>query len=160
MANRFGQRLIASVLGVAITSLNFGSSLPVTKRGVQCPTAAIQTVVEVEHEKNCCGELVAKTIVREPREGEVGFKQCCCAEKKAADHKVEKQTTSVSKPTLVCALGDKFPNQSYEPIISSPKISSLAGSSCIGPVFEPPTPPSQSIELSHSLLVCMTHHAD
>lgn len=144
-ADRFGRKLIAFVLAVAILSLNFGVSVPKTAKGIQCPTAPIQKIVEVVREKNCCGKIVSKTIVRAPQEGEKGFKQCCCAEKKAANHEEEKQTTSVNKPTLVCALSDNPLNQAFEPLAQSWNETRYADTRQISPVAVPPTPPPQII---------------
>jgi|GEM_PF-4164126 len=51
-----------------------------TAVGVQCPTAPVQEIVEVE-KTACCS---TKLVVRAPRPGDKDFKQCQCAEKKAA----------------------------------------------------------------------------
>jgi hypothetical protein len=97
-------RLIGIVLSIALASMQFGAKMPVTQRGIQCPTAAIQEITEVKLVKNCCGKLVPQTTVRKPREGEAGFKQCRCAEKKAVDHEEEKTATEPTKPVSVAMI--------------------------------------------------------
>lgn len=57
---------------------------PRTRIGLQCPTAPIQTITITHIDKDCCGHPIEVTERRAPRPGEPGFKQCACAEKKAA----------------------------------------------------------------------------
>jgi len=91
--------LIALLLSVAVAMLTTPISTVVTPRGVQCPTARIQTVTEVRYVRNCCGKLVAQTIERAPREGEAEFKQCRCAEKKALERHDQAKSAD-SRPSL------------------------------------------------------------
>ena len=67
---------------------------PTTRAGVQCPTAAVQTLVE----RDCCGRVVK----RAPKPGDRVFVQCACAEKKSASHKA----TVLTKVDLWIAAGE------------------------------------------------------
>lgn len=144
-ANKLLHRLLVLMVSVALATMNFGASAPVTPRGVQCPTAPIQQVVETKYVKNCCGELVAQTTVRKPHEGEAEFKQCRCAEKKAADHQDEKQATESVKPIPLAAMSESLADLHFEPLqlpLESPVYVPVDRKT---PVFAPPTPPPQFI---------------
>ena len=144
-ANKLLHRLLVLMVSVALATMNFGANAPVTPRGIQCPTAPIQQVLETKYVKNCCGELVAQTTVRKPHEGEASFKQCRCAEKKAADHQDEKQATESVKPIPLAALSESLADLHFEPIqmpLESPVYVPIDRKT---PVFAPPTPPPQFI---------------
>jgi hypothetical protein len=119
---------------------------PHTARGVQCPTATVQTVTEVSLVRNCCGKLVAKTIQRKPREGEPGFKQCRCAEKKAADAQQKSEASESSRPALAIAiLNPLFQFQAVSILPAAIQAHTYLFSSSFSPAFAPPTPPPQLI---------------
>ena len=101
-------RLIGILLSIALASMHIGVKMPVTQRGIQCPTATVQQITEAKLVKNCCGVWVSQTTLRKPREGEPGFKQCRCAEKKAVDHEEEKMATESNKPISVAILTETF----------------------------------------------------
>ena len=86
--------------------MHLGVRMPVTQRGIQCPTAAVQKITEVKLVKDCCGKLVPKVLARSPQEGEPDFKQCRCAEKKSIQHEEEKTPTASSKPISLAALSN------------------------------------------------------
>lgn len=77
---------------------------PLTPKGVQCPTAPVQSVTEVVYVKNCCGKIVPQTIQRKPREGESAFVQCRCAEKKAAETQQKTESNESSRFSFVAIL--------------------------------------------------------
>lgn len=77
---------------------------PITPKGRQCPTAPVQVVTEVTYEKDCCGKLVTRSIQRKPRDGELGFVQCRCAEKKAAETQQKTESSESSRFSLVAVL--------------------------------------------------------
>ena len=52
---------------------------PITPKGVQCPTATVQTILVAK--LDCCKRIVGYEV-RKIKEGERGFKQCQCAEKR------------------------------------------------------------------------------
>lgn len=70
--------LVATLVALGLLCATF-AGFAVTPRGVQCPTAPVQTVVV----RDCCGRLVARV----PKPGERTFVQCRCAEKKTAPQK-------------------------------------------------------------------------
>lgn len=92
------------ILAVVISSLllwcagSRGASL--TARGVQCPTAAVQTVAVAK--RDCCGRLVGYEV-RKPTEGEKGFKQCRCQEKRQGAVQAEASPRNESLPSAVLA---------------------------------------------------------
>ena len=77
---RFPIRIAALFAAVAMACASLLGFMPVTRQGVLCPTAPIQSVVKLK--RNCCGHLVLEK--RAPRPGEREFVQCRCAEKKSA----------------------------------------------------------------------------
>lgn len=77
---RFTLRIVALLAAVVMACASLVGLMPVTRAGVFCPTAPVQTVVKLE--RNCCGKLVIEK--RAPRPGEREFVQCRCAEKKSA----------------------------------------------------------------------------
>ena len=131
------------ILAFAVAMLTCILSMPVTPRGVQCPTAAIQKIQVVSYEHLPCGCIVKKVTERAPHEGEAGFKQCRCAERKAAD-KQEQSASAESKPILTMACG---------PIVKICFTGSClmrlwvctayATSTRTAPTFSPATPPPQ-----------------
>ena len=66
--------LIAILATLGFLCAAFLGNAPTTRAGVQCPTAAVQTMSV----RDCCGRLT----IRAPRPGESGFKQCRCQEKR------------------------------------------------------------------------------
>lgn len=56
---------------------------PRTAAGVQCPTAAVQTIQVAV--RTCCGKIVGYRA-QAPKPGQREFVQCRCAEKKSAEH--------------------------------------------------------------------------
>lgn len=77
------RQLLALVLTALLVWCSVSRAATVTPRGVQCPTAAVQTVLVAK--RDCCDRIVGYEV-RKPKEGEKGFLQCQCAEKKAAQH--------------------------------------------------------------------------
>lgn len=134
-------RLIALVVSVALASMNLGVQAPVTQRGIQCPTAAVQTVKVTTLEKSCCGKLVAKTEVRKPKEGEAGFKQCRCAERKASEHEQQKQASENSKPVSVAMLAMPEGLSFFPKLVIPFSHHEQRNPIWIAPAFAPPTPP-------------------
>ena len=117
--------------------------MPVTQRGIQCPTATVQQVTEVKLVKDCCGKLVPKVQVRKPKEGEPEFKQCRCAEKKAADHENEKTATESYKPISVAVLSNSVSMVPFEAIdLPFAKLALHVGEQA-PPTSPPLTPPPQ-----------------
>lgn len=92
------------VLSVVLGLCSVPYVSPMTPKGVQCPTAPVQSVTEVVYVKNCCGKLVPKTIQRKPREGESTFLQCRCAEKKEADSQQKPESNESSRFSFVAIL--------------------------------------------------------
>lgn len=146
LTNTLLAKTFALLLAVAIATANFGVKLPITPRGIQCPTATVQQVVEVVREKNCCGELVAKTVVRKPREGEAEFKQCRCAESKAANHEQDKDSTTGSvKPIMVAFVQSDSQEIDWGHKLCLTVEVAHRPLSKLPLIFEPPTPPPQFI---------------
>jgi hypothetical protein len=138
-------RLIGIILSIALASMHLGVRMPVTQRGIQCPTATVQQITEVKLVKDCCGKLVPQSTVRKPREGEPGFKQCRCAEKKAADHGEEKTATESYKPILVAVLSSWSSTTSFE-AIDMPLVKLTLNVGDQAPPTSPPvTPPPQLV---------------
>ena len=77
---RFTVRIAAFLAAIAMACASLVGFMPVTRAGVFCPTAPVQSVVKLD--RNCCGRLVLEK--RPPRPGEREFVQCRCAEKKSA----------------------------------------------------------------------------
>ena len=69
--------------------------LQATQAGVQCPTAAVQTISVAV--RDCCGKVTGFTT-RAPKPGEQGFVQCRCAEKKTT---TQKATLSSKVPLFI-----------------------------------------------------------
>lgn len=102
--------------------------VPMTAKGVQCPTAAVRTVTV----RDCCGRLV----VRAPLPGEKAFVQCQCAEKKGAAH----DATVPSKVHLYLVASE--PLESAEPLALPRTVYAFAAafaSTNLPPPFRPPT---------------------
>lgn len=137
--------VIAWVLAFAIAALGSFGFAPSTPQGKQCPTAAVQEVVEVKYVKTCCGKVVPVKFKRAPREGEAGFKQCQCAEKKAADKDDQARAAEYCVvPQMHVA--QALPADFAYPIVGGDK--SRPASTCRtteNVVFSPPTPPPQFI---------------
>lgn len=91
-------------LALSILLCSLFSGTPTTPKGVQCPTAAVQTVSDIVNVKSKFGKLVEQTIQRKPREGESTFLQCRCAEKKAADTQQKAESTESSRFSFVAIL--------------------------------------------------------
>lgn len=77
------RQILALVLTALLLWCSVSRAATVTPRGVQCPTAAVQEILVAK--RDCCDRIVGYEV-RKPREGEKGFKQCQCAEKKVAQH--------------------------------------------------------------------------
>ncbi|GEM_PF-1499898 len=77
------RQILALVLTALLLWCSVSRAATVTPRGVQCPTATVQSVVVAK--RDCCDRIVGYEV-RKPKEGEQGFLQCRCAEKKAAPH--------------------------------------------------------------------------
>ena len=92
-----GFKVLILILGLILSQARFGSVE--TAKGVQCPTATVQTIKVVTYERTPCGCLVKKVTERAPRQGEAGFLQCRCAEKKDAQQ--ETARTGESRPKVV-----------------------------------------------------------
>jgi len=139
-----GRALVAWVLAFAIAVLGCFGFAPSTPRGLQCPTASVQEVTVVEYVKTCCGKLVPVTVKRAPREGEAGFKQCQCSEKKAADKDDQAKSAEhrVAPPMHVAqALTADFAYLLVTRDDSRPTPSDRTSDSV---AFSPTTPPPQS----------------
>jgi hypothetical protein len=137
--------LIGIVLSIALASMHFGAKIPVTQRGTQCPTAAVQQVREIKIVEGCCGKKVEEIQVRKPKEGEPGFKQCRCAEKKVADHEEEKTATESNKPISVAVLSDSSSTTTYEALdMPFVKLTLHVGDQT-PPTSPPITPPPQLV---------------
>lgn len=93
------RQLLALVLTVLLCWTSVSRAATVTPRGVQCPTAAVQEIVVAK--RDCCNRIVG-VEVRKPREGEKGFVQCRCAEKKSAQHGAAEPT--VPRVEAMCAI--------------------------------------------------------
>jgi hypothetical protein len=111
---RFTLRIVAFLAAVAMACASLVGFMPVTRAGVFCPTAPVQTVVKLE--RNCCGKLVLEK--RAPRPGEREFVQCRCAEKKSA----HEATLVASKIVLFFqgdspSVGESSPTR--EPLVAS-----------------------------------------
>jgi len=138
-------RLIGIILSIALVSMHLAERTPVTQRGIQCPTAEVQLITDVILEKDCCGTLVQKVQVRKPKEGEPEFKQCRCAEKKAADKEEEKTVTKSYKPISVAVLSDLKSITSFG-VIDVPFVKpTLNVGVQTPPTSPPPIPPPQLI---------------
>ena len=143
--HEWSRSLTAWLLSLAVVLLTCNPSLPVTPRGVQCPTAAVQTVVETKFVRNCCGKLVAVESERAPREGEAAFKQCRCAEKKAAE-KQEQAKSSEERETTVLFLCSSGPIHIRGPIFDSGQATFIRRGRTFEDIsFSPPTPPPKFI---------------
>lgn len=133
------------LLAYAMLLLVFPFNIPVTARGIQCPTAAIQKVSVVTLERTPCGCLVKRVTERAPREGEKGFKQCRCAEKKAAEKQDQDKTNEVRQAPILflnCSDLRHIRGTVLEPVrttfdASRGVVTDLA--------FSPPTPPPKFI---------------
>ena len=118
---------------------------PRTPRGLQCPTAPVQTIRDVTMVK-CCGKLVAKTTFRKPHEGEVGFKQCLCAERKNAEAQQKALgSESIRQAIELALIGPVFHLPEISLIPRDHQVSDLITKQCFAPAFAPPTPPPQAI---------------
>lgn len=87
------------VLGV------FASVSPVTltPEGQHCPTAQVSVIHETVQLTDCCGNVVEKTIQRQPHLGDREFVQCRCAEKKSTESNCVKESKLVaSVPAVFC----------------------------------------------------------
>jgi len=84
----FFNLLVIMQVGLMLVS-SWSSFVIPTKVGVHCITAKVQFVHEVVANKKCCPP---KVIVRAPRLGEPGFKQCLCTEKKAGKQEAERES--------------------------------------------------------------------
>lgn len=80
------RQILALVLTALLVWGSVSRAASVTPRGVQCPTAAVQSVVVAQ--RDCCGRIVGYEV-RKPKEGERDFLQCRCAEKRNATHSVD-----------------------------------------------------------------------
>jgi hypothetical protein len=87
-AKGFFNLLVILQVGLMMVASSSSFVVP-TKIGVHCPTAKVQFVQEIVANNKCCPP---KVIVRAPRIGEPGFKQCLCAEKKASKQEAEKES--------------------------------------------------------------------
>lgn len=136
--------LVSIVLSLALLLTNTSTFLSQTPRGIQCPTATVQQVTEVTYVKDCCGKLVAVTKVRKPKEGEAGFKQCRCAEKKSAEKQEEAKSTE-TRPSVIMLPANSASVTLRLPLFNSSAIESLwAQVQRETPTFSPPTPPPQN----------------
>lgn len=111
------RQLLALVLTALLVWCAVSRAATVTPRGVQCPTAAVQTAVFAK--RDCCGKVVGYEA-RAPREGEKGFLQCRCAEKKAQQHGAAETTTPrvealfAAEAPLALALPSRLPEAKAE----------------------------------------------
>lgn len=141
---RLAQRLDqASALFIAFAiALLFCSFPQMTPRGVQCPTAPVQHIVDTVSVLNCCGKLEIRTVVRQPKEGELGFKQCFCAERKSADAQTALPSTD-SKVVPTADLPSALWTQRWKPLwIPRVSIASISdGSGDLDPFAPDPPPP-------------------
>lgn len=94
------RQVLALVLTALLLWCSVSRAATATPRGVQCPTAAVQTVVFAK--RDCCGKLVGYEA-RKPKEGEKGFLQCRCAEKKSVPHGSEASSPRVEATFALAA---------------------------------------------------------
>lgn len=137
--------VVAWVLACAVALLGCYGFAPSTPRGKQCPTAAVQEVTDVKYVKTCCGKLVAVKFKRAPREGEAGYKQCQCAEKKASekDDQTKSAEHRVAPPMHIArAMNDSL---GFLIVPADTARETTADSAPEAVVFSPPTPPPQLI---------------
>ena len=115
-----------------------------TNRGVQCPTAPVQRVTESVETVDASGHVTRQTVTHAPRLGDLAFKQCRCAEKKAAKSQQDVAANEGGLSFLALAVAPPVATLSWLRIKdfptdspTSPQLSwcSLASS--------PPTPPPQ-----------------
>ncbi len=98
-------RRILALIGLLLLALGVGGRgiAFATSAGVQCPTARVQTIrVPVLSKCGC----VLGHVERAPKPGEKGFKQCRCAEGRAA-HEGTGPTTAVG-PAMPALLAPAF----------------------------------------------------
>ncbi len=109
---------VGTALSIVLFFTACFSRFPLTPAGIHCPTASVQTVTDVVYERNCCGKLVAKTVVRKPVAGETTFKQCQCAEKKAS---TSEQSKAQEMGSAICLgiVPSKFLLPPHVPIFES-----------------------------------------
>lgn len=138
------ERLSVWILSVALILLTSPFGTRLTPRGVQCPTAPVQQVVEVVQTRDAHGHLVGMTIVRKPQEGEAGFKQCRCAEKKSAPRDTQANSAE-SKFVPILAFAELV---RIDPPVATPEVGSKRPTFVIAEPdapHSPPTPPPQRI---------------
>ena len=126
--NAFPLPFVAILATLAMVCASLFGFVPATPKGVQCPTAAVQTVTV----RTCCGRLVT----RAPEPGERAFLQCRCAEKKTAAH----DSTVPSKLQLYFVAGE--PLQFDAPPRPAPTVPAFAATfRSVGfpPIVRPPT---------------------
>jgi len=111
------------------TAFQFSVSTPY---GIQCPTAAVQTVrIAV---KDCCGRVVGYRA-EAPKPGSKSFVQCRCAEKKNAEHQATMPPKLEPFPPTSVTL--KVPDRLQEPLAEHAYASSFA-LRAVPPTIRPP----------------------
>jgi hypothetical protein len=143
-AARAIDRLKGAMLAAILALCSVLQLTPVTPKGVQCPTAAVQSIIDIVYVKNYSGEMVAQTIQRKPREGDASFLQCRCAEKKAAETRKSADWEGSGRISFLAVLTPQIDFQAQRAVL------------CQGPVPyhappfvlrkpEPLTPPPQFV---------------
>ena len=102
LRDRLHARLGFSNLGLLLLAIAIGWSfvtpfVPLTRAGIQCPTAPIQ---KIQVPVRCCGKVIGFQV-RAPKPGEFGFVQCRCEEKRAP----VKATATASKFQVFVPVG-------------------------------------------------------
>ena len=93
--------LVATILSASLATVSSFAGMPCTPAGIQCPTATVQTVTVDVYD--CCGHVIGH-LTRAPRQGEKGFVQCRCAEKKSQ----KKDATFSPSLELLCQALPEF----------------------------------------------------
>lgn len=145
MVSKFLREKLGVILAIALGLCSILSSAPNTPKGVQCPTAPIQSVAQIIFMKDCCGKLLPRTIFRKPREGEAGFLQCLCAEKKAADAHQKTESNEASRFALLDVLSPAIGINVYLELMLDRKEYSYFESAVVGNLSEPPIPPPRFV---------------
>lgn len=137
--------VVALVVATSLSMLAGWIPAATTPRGVQCPTAAVQKVIETKWVKNCCGKWVQQEVSRAPREGEKDFKQCRCAEKSDAEKRAEARATE-TRPSVVTILHPLTARTDFSPLarIKNARMDEFAAGVSSVPHSPIPPPPRAS----------------
>lgn len=142
---RAAEKLRGVVLAVVFALCSVLYVVPVTPKGIQCPTAPVQSVTEVVASKDSTGKVVEQSIKRMPREGEKGFLQCRCAEKRAAEGQDRKESNESKRFCFIAIFLPLIDTKFQLSLGNDKRVITFLASICLSNQTEPLIPPPKFV---------------